>query len=118
MFITTTSDTSTSGEGGENQEANPMQRKENARARTMPLSLRNAPRCQARSRSSGRLCRSPAVSGKRTCRMHGSARGSGAPKGEANGAWKHGGFTAEAVELRRNVTRLLRMIREDGDVGR
>ena len=33
--------------------------------------------------------------------MHGGAHGSGAPKGQRNGMWKHGLFTAEAVaELR------------------
>jgi hypothetical protein len=39
--------------------------------------------------------------------MHGGAKDSGAPKGERNGQWKHGGFTREAVELRREVNELL-----------
>jgi hypothetical protein len=44
--------------------------------------------------------------------MHGGARGSGAPKGERNGAYKHGGFTAEAIQLRREVAALLKSIKE------
>ncbi|MFZ1148666.1 MAG: HGGxSTG domain-containing protein [Xanthobacteraceae bacterium] len=38
----------------------------------------SSPRCGAMTRS-GRPCRSPAVRGKRRCRMHGGAAGSGAP---------------------------------------
>ena len=48
-------------------------------------------RCGARTRSGG-SCRSPAVSGKMRCRMHGGAPGSGAPLGNKN-ALKHGRFT-------------------------
>ena len=44
--------------------------------------------------------------------MHGGARGSGAPKGEANGMYRHGGWTKEAVELRRRAAALLRTIRQ------
>src|SRR4029453_5260945 len=40
-------------------------------------------RCGAKTRSGG-VCRSPAVSGKRRCRMHGDAPGSGAPKANRN----------------------------------
>ena len=57
-------------------------------------------------------CRSPAVKGKRRCRMHGGARGSGAPEGERNGRYRHGAFTQEAVEERRVLTRILRRARE------
>ena len=42
--------------------------------------------------------------------MHGGGKGSGAPKGKANGMWKHGADTLEAVALRRQASRLLRMI--------
>ena len=55
----------------------------------------NGPRCGARTRG-GRPCRSPAVYGKRRCRMHGGAVGSGAPEGNQN-ALKHGVFTKEAI---------------------
>ena len=42
-----------------------------------------SPRCGARTRS-GSPCRSPAVNGKKRCRMHGGAKGSGAPRGNKN----------------------------------
>jgi uncharacterized protein YjcR len=65
----------------------------------------NSLRCGAKTRS-GKLCRSPAVSGKKRCRMHGGAAGSGAPRGNRN-AVKHGQFTREAIEQRREVQRLM-----------
>ncbi|WP_091680240.1 HGGxSTG domain-containing protein [Methylocapsa palsarum] len=76
-----------------------------------PSHLRQARRCLAKTRR-GTQCQSPAVSGKRRCRMHGGAAGSGAPKGERNGNWRHGGFTAEAVDERRRLTSLIRNGRE------
>jgi hypothetical protein len=39
--------------------------------------------------------------------MHGGAKGSGAPKGERNGMWKHGAFAVEAVALRQAAQRLV-----------
>ena len=45
------------------------------------------------------------------CRMHGGAQGTGAPKGERNGNWKHGGWSNEAVALRRDVSALLKTLR-------
>lgn len=53
-----------------------------------------APRCGAKTRS-GKPCASPAVSGKKRCRMHGGAPGSGAPKGNRN-ALKYGFYTRES----------------------
>lgn len=50
----------------------------------------------------------PAVSGKLRCRMHGGAKGSGAPKGERNGAFRHGMRTAEMIELRREANSIIR----------
>jgi hypothetical protein len=38
--------------------------------------------------------------GKRRCRMHGGAHGSGAPKGERDGHYRHGFYTAEAIAER------------------
>jgi uncharacterized protein YjcR len=55
-------------------------------------------RCGAKTRR-GSECRAPAVAGKKRCRMHGGAKGSGAPKGNKN-ALKHGAFTKEAVQQR------------------
>jgi uncharacterized protein YjcR len=62
-------------------------------------------RCGAKTRSGG-ACRSPAVSGKRRCRMHGDAPGSGAPKANRN-ARKHGRFTRDAIAERRQIQALL-----------
>ena len=67
-------------------------------------------RCGARTRS-GKPCMSPAVSGKKRCRMHGGAEGSGAPRGNKN-ALKHGQFTREAIDQRLSVRDLLRQSRE------
>ena len=64
-----------------------------------------SPRCGAKTRSGG-ACRSPAVHGKKRCRMHGGAPGSGAPKANQN-ARKHGLFTGDAVAERRQIQALL-----------
>jgi hypothetical protein len=64
-----------------------------------------SPRCGARTRSGG-LCRSPAVRGKKRCRMHGGAPGSGAPRANQN-ARQHGLFTREAIAERRRIQALL-----------
>jgi uncharacterized protein YjcR len=63
-------------------------------------------RCGAKTRS-GKPCRSPAVSGKKRCRMHGGAPGSGAPRGNKN-ALKHGLYTREAITERRRIRELMR----------
>ena len=63
-------------------------------------------RCGARTRS-GRPCQSPAVHGKKRCRMHGGAPGSGAPRGNEN-AKTHGLYTREAIAKRRQISELLR----------
>lgn len=39
------------------------------------------------------------------------ARGSGGQKGEANGGWKHGAWTGEAVQFRREASALLKAVR-------
>ncbi len=64
-----------------------------------------SPRCGARTRSGG-ACRSPAVHGKKRCRMHGGAQGSGAPRANRN-ARKHGLFTGDAIAERRQIQALL-----------
>ena len=63
-------------------------------------------RCGAKTRC-GRACRAPAVGGRKRCRMHGGASGSGAPPGNQN-ALKLGLYTYEAREMRRAVSRLLK----------
>ena len=66
----------------------------------------NSPRCGAKTRR-GTPCRSPAVSEKKRCRMHGGAPGSGAPKGNKN-ALKHGLYTKGALEERRALREFMR----------
>ena len=64
-----------------------------------------SPRCGAKNRSGGACC-SLAVSGRKRCRMHGGAQGSGAPRANQN-ARKHGLFTADAIAERRRLQALL-----------
>ncbi|WP_342709468.1 HGGxSTG domain-containing protein [Bradyrhizobium sp. B124] len=69
-----------------------------------------SPRCGAKIRSGG-SCRAPAVHGKTRCRMHGGAEGSGAPRANRN-ARKHGLFTRDAIEERREIRALLGEVRK------
>jgi hypothetical protein len=77
---------------------------------SQPEALRAAPRCGARTRS-GFPCRSPAVAGRRRCRMHGGSAGSGGPMGERNGAYRTGAFTKGAIAERRQLAALLVLVR-------
>lgn len=72
--------------------------------------LQGAPRCGARTRR-GTACEAPAVQGRKRCRMHGGAAGSGAPPGNKN-ALKHGRYTADEIELRKYVNALIRESRQ------
>ena len=65
----------------------------------------SSPRCGARTRS-GRSCRSPAARGKKRCRMHGGAPGSGAPFGNKN-ALKTDLYSRSALAERRQVRGLI-----------
>jgi hypothetical protein len=71
--------------------------------------MRDSPRCGARTRA-GSPCRAPAVAGKRRCRMHGGAAGSGAPRGNQN-ALKHGRYTREAIDNRAFIAGFRRAMR-------
>jgi hypothetical protein len=82
--------------------ANPMK----AKQRTEEYAFHKAPRCTATSKRTRQRCKAPAVRGWNVCRFHG-ARG-GAPKGRANGAWKHGYYTMAAKAERLLVKFLLR----------
>ena len=73
----------------------------------------NAPRCGAKTRS-GRHCQAPAARGKRRCRMHGGAAGSGAPIGNQN-ALKHGLYTRKAIAERKALSKMMRVFRETLD---
>ena len=70
--------------------------------------LTAAPRCLARTRK-GTACQSPAVRGKRRCRMHGGAN-PGAPKGNRN-ARKHGGYSAETMAAVRYLEMIARIVK-------
>lgn len=65
-----------------------------------PTNLANAPRCGAKTRAGGK-CQSPAVNGKKRCRMHGGTN-PGAAKGNRH-AWKHGDRSAEAEEQLKTI---------------
>ena len=67
-------------------------------------------RCGAKTRR-GESCRAPAVRGKRRCRMHGCAPGSGAPSGNQN-ARRHGRFAGQAIAERRQIRVLLGEVRK------
>lgn len=69
-----------------------------------------SPRCGARTRK-GISCRAPAVYGRKRCRLHGGADGSGAPKGNKN-AIKSGYYTTEEKMERRNMHKILKEMRE------
>ena len=71
--------------------------------------MMSSPRCGAKTRA-GEPCRAPAVAGKKRCRMHGGALGSGAPKGNRN-ALKHGAFTRQAIAERLKLRDLVRQSR-------
>lgn len=66
----------------------------------------NAPQCRAKSKRTLQRCKGPAVKGWAVCRFHG-ARG-GAPKGPANGSYRHGNFTNEALVLHKSIRELLK----------
>lgn len=70
-----------------------------------------APRCLAKTRRAT-LCQSPAIRGKKRCRLHGGAKGSGAPKGNQN-ALKHGEYSAKTkANEKRRQRRFLKRLRE------
>ena len=76
-----------------------------------PDQLSHGNRCGAKTRS-GAACKSAPVTGRRRCRMHGGAHGSGAPSGSRNGNYKHGRYTAEVVATRRWLREAAHMLRE------
>ena len=75
-----------------------------------PYPFQLSPRCTASSKRTGQRCRAPAVKGWTVCRFHGA--GGGGPKGKRNGMYKHGLFTKEAIQERRELSELLRQARQ------
>lgn len=69
------------------------------------IAMRATPRWGAKTRA-GTPCQSPAVSGKKRCRMPGGAKGSGAPKDNQN-ALTHGLYTAETKAFNKHIQDLL-----------
>jgi hypothetical protein len=74
-----------------------------------PLPMHLSPRCYAQSKRTKQRCRAPAVTGWNVCRFHG-ARGGG-PRGAANGNYRHGQFTCEAIAEHRVLADLIRLVR-------
>ena len=61
----------------------------------------------------GTSCQSPAIRGRRRCRLHGGLS-PGAPKGSQNGNYKNGEWTAEAIEERKWLRDLVRSFGKPG----
>jgi hypothetical protein len=80
---------------------------------TSTESMLASPRCGARTRR-GTSCQAPAVRGRKRCRMHGGADGSGAPKGNQN-ALKTGLHTRESIAMRRRIRQLLKEAKDTLD---
>lgn len=72
--------------------------------------LRNAPRCTAKAKSTGKRCRCPAVRGWSVCRVHG-ARGGHLP-GPGHPRWKRGGRSQDVIRARRLSNALRRLSRQ------
>jgi hypothetical protein len=74
----------------------------------MQKSEDNPMHCGARTRS-GAPCQSRGMKNGR-CRIHGGTS-PGAPLGPKNGNYKHGFWTKEQIELRKNASALLKSLR-------
>ncbi len=86
--------------------------KTTSRTENIHYSFDNAPRCGARTKSNNdNSCRCPAIKGKARCRVHGGARGSGAPRDNLN-ALKHGETTAEAKAFKLEIRQTIRLSKE------
>ncbi len=84
----------------------------NQNVETWLENIRRAPRCEALTRV-GTPCQCPAVRGRTRCRLHGGLS-PGAPRGDRNGSFKDGAWTAEAIEERRWLRSL---VKQFGKVG-
>jgi hypothetical protein len=72
--------------------------------------FQKSPRCSATSKRTKKRCKAPAVNGWNVCRFHGA--GGGAPKGKANGSYKHGLYTQEAKAERQLISDLIGQCRK------
>ena len=91
------------GEETKNLTNNPMNQ---GRVVAQLTKLRAARRCGAKTRAGG-VCQCPAIRGRNRCRLRGG-RSPGAPRGEGNGNFKDGAFTAEAVQERQWLRSVVR----------
>jgi glucans biosynthesis protein len=73
--------------------------------------LRAARRCGARNRA-GSPCECPALRGRSRCRLHGG-KSTGAPRGNQNGNYLHGYYTADAIKERQWARSLLGTFAKD-----
>jgi hypothetical protein len=78
----------------------------------MHLAIHLSPRCRAKTRKGGACCAPAMLNGR--CRMHGGAS-PGAPKGQANGMYRHGRYTNEAIEERRELAAWIRTMRQGAE---
>lgn len=70
-----------------------------------------APRCGAKTKNNnGKPCKNPAVRGKKRCRLHGGAKGSGAKIGNTN-ALRHGYSTQNVKHLKKVIKLLLNTVK-------
>ena len=69
-----------------------------------PIQTNDKAKCFAKTRKNG-LCKTQPVTGKKRCRMHGGAKGSGAPYGSQN-AFKHGRYSKAIIENRKRTSSL------------
>ncbi len=83
--------------------------KTTSRTEKIRYSFDNAPRCGAKTKgNNGEPCRCPAIKGKARCRVHGGAKGSGAPQDNMN-ALKHGETTAAAKAFKLEIKEAIRL---------
>lgn len=82
---------------------------ENKKMRNNPTHNNVETRCLAKTRCKT-LCQIPPVKGKKRCRMHGGAKGSGAKIGNKN-AFKHGRYSAEVIQNRRTTIQFFKQFK-------
>ncbi len=80
--------------------------------------FRDMPKCQARAKSTGKKCKNVAVKGKRVCYLHGGkSTGAKTDRGKLLSKYarlRHGDYSAQVKENRREITALNRYFRRLG----
>lgn len=75
-----------------------------------PMHNNTNTKCLAKTRR-GSLCQTLRMTSKNRCRMHGGAKGSGAPKGNKN-AFKHGMRSKKFINERKYINDLIRQYKD------